>query len=374
MEPGTGKTRAAMELVSCTDAPFCLWLTPFQTKANLAAEIRKHGGLPMPYEIVGIETLSSSDREYLRLAQVLEAMPNAFVAVDESIKIKNWDAIRTKRITRLGQLAGYRLILNGTPVTRDLLDLWAQINFLSPAILNMGLAQFKSTYCETVKRTHYANNRIRKVDEWIVAYHNLEHLYSRINRYVYGCDLKVELQKHHHDIICMPSAEDEQRYQETKESFLRLEKIERENGRIFMAMVQKLQAGYSAIDSKVKAVRRIVEQHNGSCLIFCKYVATAETMRDKFPACEVMTIGTGAYGLNLQHHHVTVFMDQTWDYAQQLQAERRTMRTGQLHDCHYYHILTTFKLDGLIKANQTKKGGLLARLKEIGVDKLMEDI
>lgn len=82
MEPGPGKTRAAYELVKSVKSDFILWLTPFQTKENLLNEINKCGGLEM-LEIVGIETLSSSDRKYLDLFEKVNKR-NTFLIVDET--------------------------------------------------------------------------------------------------------------------------------------------------------------------------------------------------------------------------------------------------------------------------------------------------
>lgn len=42
-----------------------------------------------------------------------------FIVCDESLKIKNWDAKRTKRIVQLGSYTEYKLILNGTPLSRN---------------------------------------------------------------------------------------------------------------------------------------------------------------------------------------------------------------------------------------------------------------
>lgn len=66
MKQGTGKTRVALELIKSTDCDFVLFLCPFSTKANLKSEIDKWG-LDRPFEIVGYETISSSDKTYLKL-------------------------------------------------------------------------------------------------------------------------------------------------------------------------------------------------------------------------------------------------------------------------------------------------------------------
>lgn len=95
-----------------------------------------------------------SDRVYLELNDILEKN-NCFLLIDESIKIKNFDAKRTKRLLELSKKAEYKLILNGTPITRNLLDLWSQFEFLSPKILNLSYTQFRDTFCEWEKITKW---------------------------------------------------------------------------------------------------------------------------------------------------------------------------------------------------------------------------
>lgn len=107
MQPGTGKTRTAYELVRSAKPDYILWLTPFQTKQNLREELDKCGGLEC--DIVGIETLSSSDSAYLKVLDKITT--GSFVICDESIKIKNWSAKRSQRIIEIGRRCGYRLVL-----------------------------------------------------------------------------------------------------------------------------------------------------------------------------------------------------------------------------------------------------------------------
>jgi SNF2 family DNA or RNA helicase len=54
-----------------------------------------------------------------------------FLIVDESIKMKNFEA-KTQRMLTLGAMVEYKLILNGTPITKNVMDIWSQIHFLSP--------------------------------------------------------------------------------------------------------------------------------------------------------------------------------------------------------------------------------------------------
>ena len=56
----------------------------------------------------------------------------ALIGIDESTTIKTPTAIRTKNILKIGNLAKYRRILTGSPVTKSPLDLFSQCMFLDP--------------------------------------------------------------------------------------------------------------------------------------------------------------------------------------------------------------------------------------------------
>ncbi|MFR6034246.1 MAG: SNF2-related protein [Bacilli bacterium] len=66
-------------------------------------------------------------------------------AVDESILIKICRR-GTQRLLNDYHLFDFRIILNGTPITKSLLDLYAQISFLSPNILKMTERQFADNF------------------------------------------------------------------------------------------------------------------------------------------------------------------------------------------------------------------------------------
>jgi SNF2 family DNA or RNA helicase len=69
---------------------------------------------------------------------------------DESSRIRNPKAIRTRRALELAPLAETRSILTGTPIAKGIENLWAQMQFLSPEILDCRtFVQFRSLYCKT---------------------------------------------------------------------------------------------------------------------------------------------------------------------------------------------------------------------------------
>ena len=157
MKMGTGKTRVAVELVNAVEnldlvvyvAPLDI-ISPKKPEIKpISDEVNKWGGFKANEVIyIGIETIGMSDRQYLQLYKKISTALNCFMIVDESIKVKNIGAKRTLRVIEFSKMVQYKLILNGEPMTRDLLDLWSQFYILDPEILNMSLAEFKNTFCK----------------------------------------------------------------------------------------------------------------------------------------------------------------------------------------------------------------------------------
>ena len=78
--------------------------------------------------ITNFETLQMPEVfEYMKV--VLKNTPSCLV-VDESQRIKDISAKRTKRMIELGDIATYRYILTGTPILNDLMDIYSQFRVL----------------------------------------------------------------------------------------------------------------------------------------------------------------------------------------------------------------------------------------------------
>lgn len=370
MEAGTGKTRAAMELVKSAKPDYVLWLTPYQTKANLRAELDRWGGLGC--DIEGIESLSNSDRLYLKLRARLQRASKGFVVADESLKIKNSDAKRTQRIIDLGALSTYRLILNGTPLSRNLLDLWSQFEFLSPRILKMSEAQFKNTFCEYVQITYSTAGHGRSyMREFIKKYHNLDYLYSLIEPYVFESQLSISVGRQHIDIDFELTDEESEEHDRLKDKYLDDNMLMARNNNIFLELTQKMQHNYSCSPAKFRIVDGILRAEDPNrVLIYAKYIDTQQELRERYPHVQVMSLGKHAYGLNLQDYNRVIFFDKTWDYAQREQAEHRIYRHGQQSDCVYYDLTSNAGLDHLINDNIARKHDLLQVFKEKSVEEL----
>ena len=381
MKMGTGKTRVALELVNAVpDVDMIVWVGPLRSikplneeTPSIIDEVNKWGGFNCKDVIyIGIETLQSSDRKYLWLYQKISTSSRCFIVVDESIKIKNIEAKRTKRLQELGKMVEYKLILNGEPITRDLLDVWAQFEFLDPEILRMGYAEFKNTFCKyTTITKRFGNSYKSHTKEFITGYENIDYLYSLIGEYVYECDLELNIHQVFENVDYRLNEEEKETYNYFKEHYLDDEKLMMMNNNIFLEMTQKMQHGYCCSEEKFKKVSKWIKDESKT-IIFCKYIASAEECKKRFPEALVLNYKTGSLSLNLQDRPYTVYFDQTFDWGDVIQSQHRNYRTGQENDCRYLSLIGDVGLEKLIYDNNKKKLGIAEYFKSVSKQELKE--
>ena len=378
MKMGTGKTRVALELVNAvSDLDLVVWVAPLRTikplndsTCSVIDEVSKWGGFKADNVIyIGVETIQSSDRQYLDLYKRMEQSQKCFLIVDESIKIKNAEAKRTKRLLELSRIAEFKLILNGEPITKDLLDIWAQFEFLDPEILHMRQDEFKNTFCKYTTITKRFGGYKQYSKEFITGYENIDYLYSLIGEYVYECDLELNVEQIFETKNYSLSSEEKQEYQFLKEKYLDNEKLLAMNNNIFLEMTQKMQHGYCCNEEKVKLTKEWIKDE-AKTIIFCKYIDSAELCKKAFPKALVLNYKTGSLGLNLQDRPYTVYFDQTFDWGDVVQSQHRNYRTGQENDCRYLRLIGNVGLEKLMFENNKKKIGTAEYLKKISKNEL----
>ena len=385
MEMGTGKTKVALDLIASKQGKidYILWICPFSIKQEIEQErLKWHPELDI--DIVGCETISMSDYKTAEIHRKVRTH-KTFIVVDESLKIKNLSAKRTRRILQLGSMAKYKLILNGTPLSKNVLDLYPQMQFLSPKILNMTFNEFKDKYCEYYVRGKL-KNKVKKQ-------YNIKHLVSLIEPYIFDCELDLKKQKHYHDLYY--SIEDLQEYDNKKHEILHFGD---DSDFDFFAVTTYLQHYYCSLNSKFKLLNSLIAKIEGQVIVFVKFLdsipfdskrltgdmSTQErkNVLKSFKNGEFKTLfityGCGSFGLNLQNCKNVIFADHTFDYAVRLQAEARIYRLGQKDDVDYYNLNCTCGLDNLIRGCLEKKTRLLDEVKKeidrVGLEKWIKKI
>lgn len=348
MAMGTGKTRTALELcrINQRNVDLVLWLAPKSTIANLQAELMQCEPLEVPLETDGYETIASSDKQYLRLLDRLNGK-RIFLVCDESLYLKNGETKRWRRTNHIRQqFAEFVLIMNGTPVTRDEMDLYWQMKLLSPQIIGLSESQFRNTMF--TKHIDTLNHRVW----WKSCDKNVAWLKSRINPYIFECDLKIDTDIWHDECLVSLSAEASQAYADAKRRLL--ENIADQNDTKIMAELSKMKVLVACDEDKNKMVAQYAKNVDTPTLIFCCYLKEMWQIADHLPHAFIingatssderakiiaewnggsrpliMTYGIGAMGLNLQHSSQVILASLPWDYATYSQAIHRVYRRGQ---------------------------------------------
>ena len=214
MEMGTGKTKVALDLMADRQkkVEMNVWVCPCSLKATIEEE-RKKWHPELSLTVVGVESIGASDRIFLNLLNEMAPHNNkVFLVVDESLKIKNIRAKRTKRLLELSGYASYKLILNGTPLSKNILDLYSQMRFLSDKILPENWYSFRDMYCEYWK-TGVRAGRIKRTC-------NVSNLISRISPYVYDASLNLGVGQSHWSHGYSLTREEQDAYEQVKEDIL----------------------------------------------------------------------------------------------------------------------------------------------------------
>lgn len=304
MEQGTGKTRTALELFGRRydkgKVDLCLWLCPCSVMYNLKADIRRHCISPFPVIIRGIESLSSSDRLFVELMAVV-SKKKAYLIVDESTLVKNKDAIRTKRVTALSEKCRYKLILNGTPVSRSEADLFAQWYILDWRVLgyksfysfaNHHLEFFKKEGADGHQRTDYS--RVKNVK-------NVSVLTSKIAPFTYQVQKKDCLHlppKHYHQEVVRMTDEQAEEYWRVKEIYLlNVDEVKSSTIYLLFTALQHVVSGRKVLtdpqttmktaplfsdymkNPRIRVLEGIIDKlGDEKCIIFAKYQAEIDTV------------------------------------------------------------------------------------------------
>lgn len=407
MEMGTGKTRTALEIIckrlERKKISSVLWLCPCSVKKNLADDLDKHcTGWKEVITICGIESISQSDRTML--AMMKKVGPEVMCIVDESNLVKNWFALRTKRITELGKVCRYRLILNGTPVSRNEADLYSQWYFLDSRIF--GYRTFWS-----FARNHLEYDDHHKVQRVL----DVDYLTEKIAPYSYVIrkdDVLTELPSKYNDISYFDlTAAQGRMYREVMDELLcQVDEFD-------STTIYRLFAGLQLVTSgrwvdagkpmkhrefftdpkdnpRIQKLLSILETEDyPKTIIWVKYrheadeissvlpfgsyaiatgaysVAKRNEHIDRFrsdPECKYLIANKvcGGYGLNLQFCHRAIYYNNDFNYATRAQSEDRLHRIGQTEEVYITDLAANSKIDERIISCLERKGNLCDDIKE----------
>lgn len=418
MEMGTGKTRTMLEIIDRKiekgKADMVLWLCPCSVIHNLREEIRfQCGEVPDCIRIAGIQSVQGSDRLYLELLELVGSK-RVFLVVDESNMVKNFFAKRTRRITEISRKCPYRAILNGTPVSRNEADMFAQWYILDERILG-----YKSYYSFAANHLEYKTVRLPGGDriktDQVARVLNVDYLTEKIAPYSYQIRKKetgIELppKRYYYRGFGLLEKQEEE-YEWTKAEYLeKVDEFRSETIYKLFTALQHVTSGRRVLtgptkrmktadmyswdeNPRIKRLAEVLDEiGDEQAIIFAKYQSEIDEIgkllesrglsfreftgrvnrkqrernRDDFRNGVRFLLANkmcGAYGLNLQFCRNVIFYSNDFDYATREQAEDRVHRIGQTREVHIYDIYAIGTIDDFIDENLRNKTSMVASFK-----------
>ena len=298
----------------------------------------------------------------------------ALIGIDESTTIKNPTAKRTKNILKIGNLAKYRRILTGSPVTKSPLDLFSQCMFLDPYLLGYdSYYAYRSRYAKMVDK-YFGGRRVQVVD----SYRRLDELTDKLKNFSYrvlkeDClDLPEKVfTKRFVDL----TAEQQKVYKEMKHMA-----IAELNGGVMSTMnvitqlmrLHQITCGHFKSDdgkvthlknNRVDSLMELLEETEGKVIIWANYREDIKNIVEKLKKAygEASTVEyhggvdsknrqdnitlfqdkngptryfvgnaqTGGYGITLTAANTVIYYSNNYDLEKRLQSEDRAHRIGQ---------------------------------------------
>lgn len=314
---------------------------------------------------------------------------DTLMALDESQFIKTPSASRTRGCWRLGQQAVRRVVMSGTPITKDIRDAYAQYRFLDWSILGYpNFASFKADVVVYDSNGPLVGGRLVRIKE----FKNVDQITAKIAPYYRRVEKGecLDLPPKVFERREIPlSAELEALYTQMKDKLVAEFRGIKVKAPLVLTKILKLQqlsSGFinyvdehgerhteTFMSPKVNELIDIIREHDGSTIVF--YQQTPERLMieaaldkegidyyalhggvkthdrraitDGFKA-EIKPViicqqRTGGIGLNMIAANLVVFFsnDAGWDLR--AQAEDRAHRSGQTRSVTYIDLLSTQK-------------------------------
>lgn len=126
-----------------------------------------------PFEALKVAVINYESTWREDIFDRLLAFDADLIIADESQRIKTHNASQSKAMHELGDKARYKLILSGTPVQNEAIDIFSQYRFLDPTIFGLNFYSFKNRYCVMGGFEQRQIIRYRDLDQLIKKEHSI---------------------------------------------------------------------------------------------------------------------------------------------------------------------------------------------------------
>lgn len=248
---------------------------------------------------INIDAISTPKGEARILEFLNSSEGRATMIVDESQDIKNIQSNRTTFALRYRNLVKYAMIMTGTPIAKDIVDLFSQFKFLHPSILgHKYITTFKKHYCE-MEMTDYGLK--------VVGHKNIEELYSRIEPYIFRVTSDEALKLDHPIYDERPfilSDEQKKAMKQLRDNFFADfggdSQLFIKNAASLLTRMQQISCGYLPMEDgslktfpnpRLNALVDLLDQRSGKVAIWCRFNHDIELLSKELGAKSVTYYG-----------------------------------------------------------------------------------
>ena len=343
----------------------------------------------LKFLLMNIEAFST--RKGVDVAEFFVKNFKVFMTVDESTTIKNRQAKRTKAICAVGRGAVMRRILTGSPVTKSPMDLYSQMDFLSPDILGFkSYYAFQGRYAVVQRRSMGAHSFNQ-----VLGFQRLDELTETLDKHSFrvrkeDClDLpdKVYMRR---EVELTPEQSDAYAQMKTL-ALARLDNGDLATTQNVLTQIMRLQqiclgsltdddgTVHPLKSNRQAALLDICDEIQGKAIIWATWTrdirSIAEALRDRFGVQAVATLHgetpdserqqvvetfqdrqselrfivghpkTGGYGLTLTAANTVIYYSNSYDLELRLQSEDRAHRIGQENKVTYIDLISPKTID-----------------------------
>lgn len=372
------------------------------TKAQRLKELDDLEKFPFSALKVAVINYESTWRDGI-LERLLEYDADLIIA-DESQRIKTHDASQSKAMHQLGDKARYKMILSGTPVQNEAIDLFSQYRFLDSTIFGTNFYTFRGRYAVMGGFNRKQIVQYRDLDQLIKKEHSIAYRVTKEEA------LDLPEQTFQNRYISLDKKERNLYDRLRRDSFAELDgggKITATTVLTKLLRLQQFTGGFLVEDEamqpklvskgKLDALADILEDYvvdgKKKLVIFARFIPEVmeiikltdsiigkhgmksvaiygdikkELRGDivqqfqKDPATTVFIgqIDTAGTGITLTAADTCVYYSVNFNYATYSQSLARIHRIGQHHPCTYIHLVVENTVDSTILNSLSKKEDL----------------
>ena len=378
-----------------------LWEANITKKKQYELDKLFDGSDDLKILIMNVEALSTQNGLDFAHSFLNIFLGRALIGIDESTTIKNPTAKRTKNILKIGNLAKYRRILTGSPVTKSPLDLFSQCKFLDPFHLGYdSYYAFRSRYAHMLDR-NFGGRRVQIVG----SYRRLDELATKLENFSYRV-LKEDCLDLPEKVFMKMSveltAEQKKIYTQMKQMALAM----LDDGKVMstvnvmtqlMRLHQVTCGHFKADDNTITHLKNnrldelmsLLEEVEGKVIIWANYVEDIKMIVEKLKKTHgddstveyhgavdprvrqeqialfqqkngparyfVGNTQTGGYGITLTAANTVVYYSNNYNLEQRLQSEDRAHRIGQTGSVTYVDLIAEGTIDEkIVKSLRSK--------------------